>query len=182
MRLPHRARARQVLLAFACCVAACKGGGGQDEEEFPECDTDAEANFDDGIGLGFVSVDALRNHLMGETRYDIIVHGDDPAVTQFTIGFAGMPVEGMEYELTEELVEEQPILEVYPQMSAPDFIAGTMTFTQVGTENGDILMFDLRIELATGVLQGCIRTTLNASTDGSPDGDTTGGNTGDSTG
>ena len=174
---------RLIPFALACTLVACKGGGagGDEEVPFPDCDTDGEAEFVDGIGLGFVSVDAHRNHAMGETRYDVIVHGDDADVTQFIIAFTGMPVEGLEYEVTDALVEDQPMISVYPQVDAPELIGGTITFTNVATETGEILEFDLRLELATGKLEGCIRAPLNATTDGS-DTDTVGtSGTGDST-
>lgn len=174
---------RLISLALVWSLAACKGGGGgEGDDPFPDCDTDGEAELVDGIGLGFVSVDAHRSHVMGQTRYDVIVHGDDDAVTQFIIAFTGMPVEGMEYEITDALVNDQPMITLYPQMNAPELVAGTLTFTNVATETGELLELELRLELATGELEGCIRTMLTATTDGS-DTDTAGtSGTGDSTG
>ena len=112
---------------------------------------------------------------MGETRYDIIVHGDDDAVTQFIISFAGVPVEGMEYELTDALVENQPMIRIFPETDAPAVVSGTLTFTTLATETDELLVFDMRLELETGKLEGCIRTPLSATDDGSSTGDTSGG-------
>jgi len=171
---------RLVPLVLACSLAACKSGGNE-EDDFPDCETEGEAEFVDEIGLDYVSVDAYRTVSMGTNRYDVIVHGSDDDTTQFTIGFAGTPIEGMEYEVTEALVNDQPVLTLYPMSTAPDLVAGTLTFTQLGTDTGDLLGIELRLELATGRLDGCIRAPLTTTTDGSTTGDTSGGS-GDSTG
>ena len=147
------------------------------------CEADTEAdeahNLEDEIGLGVVSMQAYRNAFDGDISYQMDVHGDDAAVTQITLTFQGMPVVGMEYPVTDALTNDEVMILVLPASEAPELVTGTVTFTDVGTGNGETLAMDLRLEFTSGKLEGCMRSTLIASGDDSTSGDS-GSDTADS--
>jgi hypothetical protein len=149
-------------LVLVLVLAACKDGG-EDEEEFPDCATGGEEfEFQDAIGLDTVSIQALRaDDMMGTVAYEIYVHGEGEETTQLHISFRGMPVVGMEYQVTHELVNDQPVLTVFPESTPITFVEGTLTFLEVGTASGDPLWMDLRLEFDDGSLHGCLRLELD---------------------
>jgi hypothetical protein len=87
----------------------------------------------------------------------------------------------MEYEVTEALVNDQPQITLYPSSFEADLVTGTLTFTQLATETDEVLGLDLRLELTTGRLLGCIRAILTNTSDGTDPSDTSGGS-GDTSG
>ena len=170
---------RLIPFVLVCGLVACKNGGssGEEGEAAPECDTEgaAEGDFLDEVGLDVVSIDAHRTVSMGNVRYDLIVHGAGMEFTQFIIAFDGMPVEGMQYEVTEALANEQPVITLYPSSYEGEVVAGTLTFTKLATETDEMLEIELRLELTTGRLDGCIRAILTNTSDGTDPSDTSGG-------
>jgi hypothetical protein len=164
---------RLIPAVFVLCLVACSSSSGE-EGDPPMCsaDTDGEHayNFVDGIGLGVVGIDAYRNAFDGDVSYQFDMHGDQEAVTQITLTYQGMPVVGTEYPATESLSNDEVVVLVLPASEAPDLVTGTVTFTEVGTANGENLALDLRLEFTSGTLEGCTRSTIIASTDDSTSG------------
>src|SRR5689334_1801866 len=123
-------RCRTVLLASLPLVVACKGGDppasdettstGDAEEsstgdgftgDIPfECMAVGEFFFEDGVGLGAVSVDAVRSVTDEMPRYDVYVHGDDADVTQIVIGFIGEPALELDYTASLGEAPNKPII------------------------------------------------------------------------
>jgi hypothetical protein len=165
---------RLIPSVFVLCLVACSSSG--DGSESPMCsadtdtDTDHAHNFMDGIGLGVVGIDAYRNAFDGDVSYQFDMHGDQEAVTQITLTYQGMPVVGMEYPATESPSNDEVGVLVLPVSQAPDLVTGTVTFTEVGTADGENLALDMRLEFTSGTLEGCTRSTIVASTDDSTSG------------
>ena len=173
-----------LVLASASFAVACKGGsssdGGVDSSsstgEPPsetaasnsgnlppvECDPGEEFFFEDGVGLGAVSVDAIRATTEeGAIQYDVYIHGDDDDVSQITIGFSGMPVQDIAYPASQQREPAKAFITLYPAVAdAPTLQNGSVTYTQIGTSNGELLELEVSLLLSTGTLVGCITVPL----------------------
>ncbi len=185
-----RGISRVLFVAAVTFAVACKGGsssdGGVDSSssstgeppsetavsnsgnQVPiECDPGQEFFFEDGVGLGAVSVDAVRaTDEDGVIQYDVYIHGDDTDVSQITIGFTGMPVQDIVYPASQLREPAKAFITLYPAVAdAPTLQSGTVTFTQIGVSNGELLELELHLQLSTGTLDGCITVPL-ATTDG----------------
>lgn len=175
-------------LLFVFALAACKDGGngnGDGGTGFPQCEADTEAeeaiNLIDEVGLGVVGINAHRGETDDAITYTVDVHGDQADVTQLRFSFAGMPVVGMQYEVTEAMANDKVMILVLPASTSAEFATGTVTFTEVGTTTGETVAFDMDLQFSTGKLVGCIRSQILA-TGGTGTTDSGGSDTADSTG
>jgi hypothetical protein len=164
-------------------VLACGGGGGDGggSESSSSGDDDASTTTpvepnplvcdpataiefpDDEVGFGVVSIDALRiSTEEGAVFYDLYLHGDDADLTQIIIRFTGTPQVGLLYAASSSGSAAGPMVELFPGNGSLTLTGGTIKYTAVGTEHGDPLDAELRLQLNTGLLQGCFSVPLSA--------------------
>ncbi|MBC8068737.1 MAG: hypothetical protein IAG13_10420 [Deltaproteobacteria bacterium] len=170
-----------LLTAMLACGGGGGGGGGSSSESsssgaeessstaavdaFPlVCDPATAIEFpDDEVGLGVISIDALRVvSVDGAVRYDLYIHGDDAELTQIIIRFTGTPQAGLTYSASSSSSAAGPMIELFPGNDSLSLSRGTIKYTTVGTADGELLDLELRLELNTGRLQGCISVPLVA--------------------
>ena len=124
------------------------------------CDANVELALADGVQLGAQSVEAVRLEIGGDVQYTVTIVGDAAGATQLDIVYPGLPAAGMEYQAV--AVMDQfgvPRVELMPE--APiDFESGTVTYTLVGTAEGDPLALDFDLTWTAGTISGCVQTDL----------------------
>jgi hypothetical protein len=129
-----------------------------------ECDANVEIAVADGVELGAQSVDAVRLEIGDDVQYTVTIVGDAAGTTQLDIVFPGLPVAGMEYAAT-ALDDQFDVarVDLMPDMPA-DFDGGTVTYTMVGTAEGDALALEFHLEYTRGIIEGCVQTELTIET------------------
>jgi hypothetical protein len=162
------------LLLVPTILLACKGG--DEGEQFPDCDTDAEAELVDELELNEVGIEAYRYDTMGAIQYVVYIHGDDAGATQMTITFDGMPELEIPYEASDVMgTPDVPVVVLLPDNeSTPELVSGTIEFTEIGTEDGEMLGLEIRLQFEGATFEGCVKHPIS-SFGGSGDDSGTGG-------
>jgi hypothetical protein len=166
-----------VLTAMLACGGSGGGGGGSESSSSGAdepttapvdanplvCDPATDIEFpDDEVGFGFVSIDAVRVATEdGAVFYDLYLHGDDAELTQIIIRFTGTPQVGLLYAASGS--SAAAMVELFPGNGSFTLTGGTIKYTAVGTGQGDLLDAEVRLQLNTGRLQGCISAPLIAN-------------------
>jgi hypothetical protein len=128
-----------------------------------ECDANVEFAVADGVQLGAQSVDAVRLEVGGDVQYTVTIVGDAAGATQLDIVYPGLPA-AMEYQATSVMDQfGQPRVELMPEAPV-DFVAGTVTYTMVGTAEGETLALEFDLEWEAGTIAGCVQTGLTVET------------------
>jgi hypothetical protein len=143
-------------------LLACKGG--DEGENFPDCETDAEAELVDELQLNEVGIEAYRYDTDGAITYQLYIHGDDAGTTQMTITFDGMPELGVPYEASDVMgTPNVPVVLLLPDNdTTPALVSGTIEFTDLGTEDGELLGLEIRLQFEGAKFEGCVKHTLAA--------------------
>jgi hypothetical protein len=129
-----------------------------------ECMAIGEFFFEDGVGLGAISIDAVYTTVDAESRYDVYIHGDDTDLTQVVIGFIGTPAIDLDYAASIATAPNKPIVTLYPDIQgSPTLVGGIVTYKQVGVMTGDTLEMELQLQLTSGLLRGCVSAEIVAS-------------------
>lgn len=179
-------RRQTLLIASLSLVVACKGDPPASDEttstgaaeesssddgftgEIPyECMAVGEFFFEDGVGLGAISVDAVRANTEDGIRYDVYVHGDDADVTQITIGFIGEPALELDYAASIAVAPNKPIIGLYPNtQGAATLVGGIVTYKAVGMATGELIDLELQLQLSSGLIRGCVSAAIVAADGG----------------
>jgi hypothetical protein len=129
-----------------------------------ECDANVELALSDGVELGGQSVEAVRLEVGEDVQYTVTIVGDAGGTTQLDIVYPGLPTAGMQYPATAIMDQfGQPRVVLAPEVAA-DFVGGTVTYTMVGTAEGDTLALELDLEWTRGTIAGCVHTELTVET------------------
>ncbi|HET6583149.1 MAG TPA: hypothetical protein VFG69_06875 [Nannocystaceae bacterium] len=144
-------------LLVPAVVLACKGG--DEGEDFPDCATEAESELVDELELNEVGIEAYRYDTMGAVQYVVYIHGDDAGTTQMTITFDGTPVVGMPYEASDVMgTPDVPVVLLLPDNeTTPELVSGTIEFTDLGMEDGELLGLEIRLQFDGAVFEGCVK-------------------------
>jgi len=124
-----------------------------------ECDANVEFALADGVELGAQSVDAVRLEIGEDVQYTVTIVGDAEGATQLDIVYPGLPVQGMAYAGSPVMQFAAAQVTLVPGMPL-DFLSGTVTYTTVGTAEGDTLALDFQLEFTAGTIEGCVQTEL----------------------
>ena len=124
-----------------------------------ECDANVEFALADGVDLGAQSVDAVRLEIGEDVQYTVTIIGDAEGATQLDIVYPGLPVQGMAYAGSPVMQFGTAQVTLVPGMPL-DFQSGTVTYTTVGTAEGDTLALDFQLEFTAGTIEGCVQTEL----------------------
>lgn len=139
---------------------ADSSGPGESTGPTFECDGNVEFAFADGIELGAQSVSAVRLEAAGDVQYTVTITGDAAGATQIDIVYPGEPVAGMEYEATAFMLFDVPRVTITPEVGDVDFQNGTVTYTMVGTTEGEPVALELDLVFTQGTIAGCVHTDL----------------------
>lgn len=163
------------LLLVPTVLLACKGG--DEGEDFPDCATEADVELVDELELNPVGIEAYRYDTMGAIQYVLYIHGDDAGTTQMTITFDGEPMLDMPYEASDVMgTPNVPVVLLLPDNdTTPALVSGTIEFTHLGMQDGELLGLEFRLQFDGAIFEGCVRQPIQAF-DGTGGGDTgTGG-------
>lgn len=130
-----------------------------------ECDANVEFALADGVELGAMSVEAIRHEVGGDVQYETKILGDAAGTTELDIVFWGLPVVGTVYSATALMQLDQPNIALLPPLTGDlDFQSGTVTYSIVGTAEGDTVAFDFHLEFMRGTVDGCVYTDIVVET------------------
>jgi hypothetical protein len=136
-------------------------GGDSSTGAVLECDANVEFALGDGVELGAMSVEAIRHEVAGDVQYETKILGDAAGTTELDIVFWGLPTVGTEYQATALMQLDQPNVALLPPLTGElDFQSGTVTYSIVGTAEGDTLAFDFHLEFMRGTADGCVYTDI----------------------
>ncbi|HET6583150.1 MAG TPA: hypothetical protein VFG69_06880 [Nannocystaceae bacterium] len=142
--------------------AASEDGADSTTAPMLECDDNVEFLLADGVELGPMSVEAIRREVNGDVQYDTKILGDAAGTTELDIVFWGLPSVGTEYPATALMQLDQPNVALLPPLVGElDFQSGTVTYSIVGTAEGDTVAFDFHLEFIRGTVDGCVHTDIS---------------------
>jgi hypothetical protein len=108
-----------------------------------------------------MSVEAIRHEMGGDVQYETKILGDAAGTTELDIVFFGLPTVGTEYQATEIMQTDQPVIALLPPLiGEPDFLTGTVTYSVVGIAEGETVALDFHLEFIRGKVDGCVYTDI----------------------